>query len=411
MVKDIRISDYGYELPQDRIALHPCEPRDACKLLVHSSQGFISHHTFTELPDLIPKDSLMVCNNTRVIKARLRFQKITGATVEIFCLEPEHPRDYAQMFQAQGSCRWIALVGNMKRWKEGELSMPLTLPDGREATLTARNIGEAPGNGRVIEFAWSPEDVTFATIIEAAGVIPIPPYLNRESEESDSVDYQTVYSKIKGSVAAPTAGLHFTDQILNDVRKQGIDIEELTLHVGAGTFQPVKSEDIGGHPMHTEVFSVNRPLLKKMIDAIRYGREITAVGTTSVRTLESLAWLGDTLINNPDAPLHVSQWQPYESLSPQEILPSLEALLTRMDKEREDSLTASTAIMIAPGYSWRIVDHIVTNFHQPNSTLLLLVASFVSRKGAPADTWRKIYREALQKDYQFLSYGDSSLLL
>lgn len=414
MVKDIRISDYGYDLPQERIALHPCEPRDACRLLVSRADGSMEHLRFTSLPDMLPASSLMVCNNTRVIKARLRFRKPTGATVEIFCLEPEQPRDYAQMFQSRGECRWTALVGNLKRWKEGELTMPLTLPNGTSAILSARNVGEAPGNGRVVEFHWTPAEATFATVIEAAGVIPIPPYLNRESEESDTTDYQTVYSKIKGSVAAPTAGLHFTDAVLASLKDRGIEIEELTLHVGAGTFQPVKAEEIGDHPMHTEVFTVSRALVEKLIDAIAAGRDITAVGTTSVRTLESLPWLGAALEENPDAPLHVGQWQPYtfaKTWKKEDTADALKALLTRMDASGSDSLTASTAIMIAPGYCWRLVDHIVTNFHQPNSTLLLLVASFAGRREGNPDAWRDIYAAALEHDYKFLSYGDSSLLL
>lgn len=411
MVKEIRISDYGYELPQHRIALHPCEPRDACKLLLHAENGEISHHTFSELPDLLPHDSLMVCNNTRVIKARLRFRKPTGAVIEIFCLEPVDPADYALMFQTTGESVWKALVGNLKRWKEDSLSMPLILPDGKELTLYAENIGESSGNARLIRFSWSPAHYPFATVIEAAGVIPIPPYLNRESEETDTIDYQTVYSKIKGSVAAPTAGLHFTDEVLRNLSLKGILSEELTLHVGAGTFQPVKSEEIGEHPMHTESFSISRYLVQRLIDAIRSGKEVTAVGTTSVRTLESLPWLGASLLADPEAPLHVSQWQPYENPKEFDTTTALEALIRRMDSEMTDDLHASTAIMIAPGYSWKLVDHIITNFHQPNSTLLLLVASFVSRNGAPADAWRRIYDSALANDYKFLSYGDSSLLL
>lgn len=414
MVKEIRISDYGYDLPQQRIALHPCEPRDACRLLVNRRDGAIEHLRFRDLPAALPSGSLMVCNNTRVIKARLRFRKSTGAGIEIFCLEPEHPRDYAQMFQSKGSCRWTVLVGNLKRWKDGALTMPLTLADGRAATLSARNVGEASGNGRVVEFSWTPQDATFASVIEAAGVIPIPPYLNRESEDSDTVDYQTVYSKIKGSVAAPTAGLHFTADVLERLAQRGVEVEELTLHVGAGTFQPVKAEEIGDHPMHTEVFSVSRELLESLVSTLRSGRDITAVGTTTVRTLESLPWLGARIAREPDAPLHVSQWQPYEeqtSTTKEAAIAALETLLRRMDSERSDSLTASTAIMIAPGYRWRIVDHIITNFHQPNSTLLLLVASFLERRGGDSGSWRKMYADALAHDYMFLSYGDSSLLL
>lgn len=357
----------------------------------------------------------MVCNNTRVINARLRFRKPTGASIEIFCLEPELPRDYAQMFQSTGSCRWRCLVGNLKRWKGGELTAGVTLADGRELTLSAHNLDEAPGNSRIVEFAWTPADATFADVVEAAGVIPIPPYLNRETESCDSVDYQTIYSRIKGSVAAPTAGLHFTDNVLAGIRDHGVEKRELTLHVGAGTFQPVKAEEIGGHDMHTETFSVSRALLEELAAAVRCGREITAVGTTSVRTLESLPWLGEMLKEAPDAEPHVKQWQAYtdgdEPLTRESTVAALEALIAFLDKENLDTLTASTAIMIAPGYRWRIVDHIITNFHQPHSTLLLLVASFLGRSGGDCNSWREMYADAMENGYMFLSYGDSSLLL
>lgn len=410
MVKEIRISDYAYELPDAAIARHPCEPRDACRLLVRHADGSISHKRFTDLAASLPADSLMVCNNTRVINARLRFRKPTGAIIEIFCLEPETPRDYALMFQTTGRCRWTCLVGNLKRWKEASLSMSLTLADGTPATLSATYVGAAPGNGHIVELEWTPATATFASVIEAAGVIPIPPYLNRESEASDSHDYQTVYSKVKGSVAAPTAGLHFTDAVLDSIRSRGISIEELTLHVGAGTFQPVKSEEIGGHPMHTEVFSVSRRLLRTLADALRSGQEITAVGTTTVRTLESLPWLGQMVMEHPGASLHVEQWQPYTTAYQADTANALEELIAEMERKDADRLTASTAIMIAPGYRWRMVNHIITNFHQPQSTLLLLVASFIGRNGANPDAWRDMYAEALGNGYRFLSYGDSSLL-
>lgn len=414
MVKEIHISDYDYELPDSRIARHPCEPRDACRLLVRGKDGSISHRRFTDLAALLPEGSLMVCNNTRVINARLRFRKPTGATIEIFCLEPEEPRDYAQMFQSHGACRWRCLVGNLKRWKEGALEARVKLADGRDLTLTARNISEAPGNSRIVEFAWTPKDATFADVVEVAGVIPIPPYLNRETESCDSIDYQTVYSRIKGSVAAPTAGLHFTENVLADIERKGVERRELTLHVGAGTFQPVKADEIGGHDMHTETFTVTRALLAELASALRSGRPITAVGTTSVRTLESLPWLAETLSKSPDAEPHVEQWQPYgdtRAISREETAEVLETLVRMLDDRRADTLTASTAIMIAPGYRWRVVDHIITNFHQPHSTLLLLVASFLGRDGDGADSWRNMYAEALSNGYMFLSYGDSSLLL
>ncbi len=408
MVKEIKISDYDYPLPEEKIALHPCTPRDACKLLVRNSNGSIAHDSFTSLPALLPANALMVCNNTRVINARVKMRKATGAEIEIFCLDPVAPRDYALMFQSQGSCSWDALIGNLKRWKEGPLTKELTLADGTTATLTARRGEAKPGNAWCVEFSWTPAHLTFASIIDAAGYIPIPPYLNRASEEVDSVDYQTVYSKIKGSVAAPTAGLHFTPAILNEIKSRGIDIEELTLHVGAGTFQPVKCLEIGSHPMHTETFCVTAALIEKLIAALESGSPIVAVGTTSVRTLESLPYIGRHIAIGSENPLHVSQWEAYQEGASFSTIESLQALL-RYINEQGESLNASTAIMIAPGFSWRLVSTIVTNFHQPQSTLLLLVASFLSRNGR-AEEWKEIYREALERDYRFLSYGDSCLL-
>lgn len=412
MVQDIRIADFDYPLPDEQIARHPCEPRDGCRLLVRREPGMAQHHIFTELPGLMPAGALMVCNNTRVINARIRMRKPTGAQIEIFCLEPCSPRDYAQAFAAQGEGEWICLVGNLKKWKEGALEKRLTLPDGRELTLQATLEGEAPGRAHRVRFRWSPADITFATMIEMAGFIPIPPYLCRESEQTDSVDYQTVYSRIEGSVAAPTAGLHFTDRVLDDLEKAGIERRELTLHVGAGTFQPVKSEQIGNHPMHTEVVSITEDLLDALIDAKRRGRPVIAVGTTSVRTLESLPLLGRHLMQDREgAPgnLHVEQWEAY-SISDFDTVEALEALKQYMDSEGMAALTASTAIMIAPGFPWRMTDGMVTNFHQPQSTLLLLVSSFLERRGTPEE-WKELYGEALSRGYRFLSYGDAMLLL
>ena len=400
---DIRIADFDYILPEARIASHPCEPRDACRLLVREEAGHASHHVFTDLPDLLPPGSLMVCNNTRVINARIRIRKSTGAEIEIFCLEPEEPRDYAQAFQAQGTCRWVCLVGNVKRWKSGALTKDCVSASGVPFTLSASLGGEAKGGARLITFSWTPESLSFAEVIAAAGFIPIPPYLCRHSEESDSVDYQTVYSKIKGPVAAPTAGLHFTDKVLEDIRKRDVEIRELTLHVGAGTFQPVKCDAIGGHPMHTETVCVDRALLQTLIDALETGRPVTAVGTTTVRTLESLPHLG----RSPET-LHISQWDAYkEDFDTAE---ALRALAAYMDSRELDHLTATTAIMIAPGFKWRVVDSIVTNFHQPQSTLLLLVASWMEYHGGYRTEWKGLYEEALRLGYRFLSYGDSMYL-
>lgn len=400
---DIRIADYDYNLPDPQIARHPCEPRDACRLLVRRAPGLAEHHVFTDLPGLLPAGSLMVCNNTRVINARIRMRKPTGAEIEIFCLEPDEPRDYAQAFQARGRCRWVCLVGNVKRWKSGDLHKECVAADGTPFTLTATLGPEAPGRARFVSFGWQPDTLTFADVIAAAGYIPIPPYLCRPSEETDSVDYQTVYSKIKGSVAAPTAGLHFTDSVLESIRARGVEIRELTLHVGAGTFQPVKSDTIGDHPMHTETVCIDRPLLATLIDALECGRKITAVGTTTVRTLESLPHLGRRLDT-----LHVGQWDAYADDF--DTLESLRALAAYMDTNTLDHLTATTAIMIAPGYRWRVVDSVVTNFHQPQSTLLLLVASWLDAHGGAPGEWHAHYDEAVRLGYRFLSYGDSMYL-
>lgn len=425
-IKNIKIEDFDYPLPDDRIAVHPLAVRDACKLLV-SDRGAISHHVFSELPGLIPQGTLLVMNNTRVINARMEFFRASGARIEIFLLEPLCPRDYAVAFQTRNSCTWQCMVGNLKKWKDEWLEKKLDI-GGREVVLKAFRRNPLPGNSHAVEFQWSDPDVTFASIVEAAGAIPIPPYLNRDSEESDATDYQTVYSRIRGSVAAPTAGLHFTPQLLDTLRAGGVATREVTLHVGAGTFQPVKSDDIGAHPMHTEVFEVEIELLRTLIRALGDNRKIVAVGTTTVRTLESLPLLGLQLMRG-DESLKVSQWEAYSILdggnAPQgdsrmdgkRILPvetticALRTLEEYMEKNGEQRLTASTAIMIAPGFPWRIVGGMVTNFHQPRSTLLLLVSSMLDGDNMTDPLWRKIYKEALDHDYRFLSYGDACLFL
>ena len=411
-IRNIRIADFDYALPDEKIPRHPLRERDSCKLLVSRPDGSIEHHHFSELPELLPYDSVLVCNDTRVINARIHFEKLTGSRIEVFLLEPISPADYVLMFQAVGSCRWGCLVGNLKRWKEGPLRKELKI-DGKTVTLTAHKVKPLEGNGWEIVFEWDDQEMTFATVVDAAGYIPIPPYLKRDSEAADSEDYQTVYARVQGSVAAPTAGLHFTPELFDRLRATGVEIVPLTLHVGAGTFQPVKSETIGDHPMHTEAFSVNRESLEKLIEAKKLGRKITAVGTTSVRTLESLPYLGtDILAGKED--LHVDQWQPYDAdrqMSGDGVA-KLRAILDYMDSRGLDTLTASTSIMIAPGFQWRIVDVMVTNFHQPQSTLLLLVSSFLDRNGeSTGKQWRKIYKEALENDYRFLSYGDACLFL
>jgi len=408
-IKNIHIEDFDYPLPDERIARHPLAVRDACKLLV-SDSGKISHHIFSELPQLIPSGTLLVMNNTRVINARMEFFRASGARIEIFLLEPLQPRDYAVAFQTCHTCIWQCMVGNLKKWKDEWLEKKLVI-DGKEVMLKAIRHNPLPGNAHEVEFRWSDPDVTFASIVEAAGAIPIPPYLKRESEESDSTDYQTVYSRIRGSVAAPTAGLHFTPELLDQLRNKGVETREVTLHVGAGTFQPVKSEDIGGHPMHTEVFEVEKDLVRTLRESLEKGRKVMAVGTTTVRTLESLPILGIQLLNGEES-LKIDQWEAYEEKALAiDTIKALKALEQYMEKREEERLTASTAIMIAPGFKWRIVSGMVTNFHQPQSTLLLLVSSLLDGDNLQNPLWRKIYKEALERNYRFLSYGDACLFV
>ncbi|MDE7413511.1 MAG: S-adenosylmethionine:tRNA ribosyltransferase-isomerase [Muribaculaceae bacterium] len=411
LVKEIKILDFDYPLPDERIARHPLEKRDECKLLVSHPDGKISHKSFLHLPDLLPADSILVCNDTRVINARIAFRKETGSRIEIFLLEPLSPADYLLMFQATGECKWSCLVGNLKRWKENPLRKDLEIGD-KKVVLEAWRHESREGNAHTIEFRWNDPEITFASVVDAAGYIPIPPYLKRDSESSDAEDYQTIYARFKGSVAAPTAGLHFTPHLFDRIRERGIEILPLTLHVGAGTFQPVKSEEIGGHPMHTETFSVTIDLIDKLIAAKKDGKEITAVGTTSVRTLESLPYLGAAL-EAGDESLTVKQWWPYGDNCPFPLSSTIEALEAIRDfmKERNlPSLTGATSIMIAPGFEWRITDVMVTNFHQPQSTLLLLVSSFLDREPKESPRWKALYEQALKLDYRFLSYGDACLL-
>ena len=345
----------------------------------------------------------MIFNNTKVIQARMHFRKETGALIEVFLLEPIVPADYEQMFQTTKSCTWACLVGNLKKWKEGALTRQFKVGD-REVTLRAVRRGEKH-TSQLVEFEWDNDQVSFAEIIDVAGELPIPPYLNRETQESDKTTYQTVYSKIKGSVAAPTAGLHFTDRVLADLDAHGIDREELTLHVGAGTFKPVKSEMIEGHEMHTEYICVHRQTVEKLI---RHDGCAIAVGTTSVRTLESLYYMGLRLSKNPgltEEQLHINQWEPYEVKADISAVESMKAILAWLDRNETNTLHSSTQIIIAPGYQYKIVKMLVTNFHQPQSTLLLLVSALVN------GDWHKIYDYALGHDFRFLSYGDSSLLI
>ena len=400
--QEIRIEDYNYSLPDERIAKFPLPKRDESKLLLYRN-GEISESIFKHITDYLPQNSLMVFNNTRVIQARLLFQKETGARIEIFCLEPIEPHDYALIFQETRRCSWTCLVGNLKKWKEGTLSKTIFIKD-QPVVLTADK-KKSHGDTHLIEFTWDNETYTFADILDAAGVLPIPPYLHRETEKSDLQTYQTVYSKIKGSVAAPTAGLHFTSEVLADIDARGIGREEVTLHVGAGTFKPVKSDTIEGHEMHTEYISVSRNLIDELS---RTDRRVIAVGTTSVRTLESLYYIGKMLEHNPNIlpdSLSVGQWQPYDGSEEIDSRQSLRNIVEYLDRRNMDRLVTATQIIIAPGYRYHIVQGMITNFHQPQSTLLLLVSAFVNGR------WREIYDYALSHDFRFLSYGDSSLLL
>lgn len=411
--KHIRISDYNYDLPDERIAKFPISQRDHSKLLVYR-HGEVSDDVFHHLHDYLPDGALMIFNNTKVIQARLHFRKETGALIEVFLMEPAAPTDYELMFQTAGHCSWLCMIGNLKKWKEGSLRRDFVIK-GNTLTLSATmRRGETHGVGGTnywVDFDWDNANVSFAEILEAVGELPIPPYLNRATEESDKTTYQTVYSKIKGSVAAPTAGLHFTESVLADLDAHGIDREEVTLHVGAGTFKPVKSLEIEGHQMHTEYIVVHRRSLEKLL---RHNCQAIAVGTTSVRTIESLYYMGVRLVDNPDfaeEDLHVNQWDPYEQgadgglvrgVTPAQ---AIQAIVDYLDRNGLESLHSSTQIIIAPGYTYKIVKMLVTNFHQPQSTLLLLVSAFLN------GDWKKVYDYALSHEFRFLSYGDSSLLI
>lgn len=399
-ITDIKIEEFNYPLPDDRIAKHPLANRDECLLLVRNSDGMLSKHKFYELPGLLPKDAMLIYNNTKVINARIRMTKPSGASIEIFCLEPVTPSDYAVSFAQTSGCSWLCFVGNSKRWKSGDLVLPLTVGS-HAVNLTATRI-EKQENASIVQFSWDNPEVTFSEIIDVAGEIPIPPYLNRHTEPSDSSDYQTVFSHIEGSVAAPTAGLHFTDRVLEDIDRLGIPRRELTLHVGAGTFQPVKSDTIGSHMMHSEFISVPKVLVE---DLATTERKPFAVGTTSVRTLESLYHIGCMLEEGVEIN-EVPQWYPYSSSHPN--LPMRDAMrniVKYLERNNLTKLVASTRIIIAPGYNYKVVKGIVTNFHQPQSTLLLLVSAFTR------GDWRNMYDFALQNEFRFLSYGDACLLL
>ncbi|MEA4850370.1 MAG: S-adenosylmethionine:tRNA ribosyltransferase-isomerase [Paludibacter sp.] len=398
----IYIDEYNYPLPDERIAKYPLTKRDASKLLVYKN-GEITESVFSSISDFLPHNALLVYNNTRVIQARLLFKKDTGAHIEVFCLEPLQPADYAQSLGSTTECVWKCMIGNLKKWKEGKLSKQIELA-GEKCTFTAERL-QTEGNTHCVKFSWDNAAIHFADILENAGELPIPPYLHRKTEESDLTTYQTVYSKIKGSVAAPTAGLHFTEDVFEGLKPKQITIEEVTLHVGAGTFQPVKTRDIAEHHMHTEVISVQRSTIENLLKQLG---NIVAVGTTSVRTLESLYYIGSSPLNPPKGDLHVlhvDQWAPYQTKDKLTTREALQNIIDYLETNNLTTLHAETQIMIKPGYKFRVVDGMITNFHQPKSTLLLLVSAFVG------GNWKQIYDYALENDFRFLSYGDSSLLL
>lgn len=413
-IKEIKIEDFDYPLPDERIARHPLQKRDACRMLFSDDGGNISHRHFHELPELLKADTLIVANETKVINARIEFFKETGSRIEIFLLEPLSPEDYALNFASDGPCTWSCMVGNRKRWKSGRLIKEITVRGLEKPVKFTASLGnELPGNSWEVTFDWDAPGVSFATMVEEAGEIPIPPYLNRKSEASDTDDYQTVYSRIEGSVAAPTAGLHFTPEVMERLREKGIDFARVLLHVGAGTFQPVKSETIGDHPMHRESIIISRELVERLLAALENGEEILAVGTTTVRTLESLPYLGLKLRDGKLSAdeITVDQWMPYDdAYKDLNVTEALKWILDYFNRSDTDQLQTSTSIMIAPGFKWRLVGHLITNFHQPKSTLLLLVSSFLNPTGSDSEQWKKIYNEALGNEYRFLSYGDACLL-
>ena len=417
-MEEILIEEYNYPLPDERIAKYPLAERDQSKLLVYR-EGEVSEDKFYRVGEYVPTGSLLIYNNTRVIQARLEFHKeagdeairligdkARGARIEIFCLEPLEPHDYQLSLGSTEGCTWKCMIGNAKKWKSGALSQPVILPSGKEVRLWAEK-GEQTGNTFSVRFSWEGASVSFAEILDAVGELPIPPYLNRKTEESDKTTYQTVYSRIKGSVAAPTAGLHFTDNVLNGLRERGVKTAEVTLHVGAGTFQPVKVADANQHTMHTEIIAVPKATIQTIIENLGH---IVAVGTTSMRTLESLYFLGEQFYTRHmtqdigHLTYSVSQFEPYEKDHALSTREALQAIVDHLEQIGEEVLHAETQIMIKPGYICHVVDQLITNFHQPKSTLLLLVSAFVG------GDWHRIYDYALANDFRFLSYGDSSIL-
>ncbi len=401
-VFNLNVQALDYPLPNERIARYPLPQRDQSKLLVWRN-GNICDTEFRSLADFLPAKSLLIFNNTKVIRARLMFQKHTGAQIEIFCLDPVEPADYQLAFQQTSQCTWSCMIGNLKKWKNEILEKAVTV-NGQAIRFRAEK-GLQHDATLQVHFSWDNPEADFASLIEAAGVLPIPPYLHRETEASDLERYQTIYSKIKGSVAAPTAGLHFTDGVFQSLKEKQIGWDEVTLHVGAGTFRPVKSNTIVNHEMHSEQIYVSRKLIEKLL----MNREkLIAVGTTSIRTLESLYWIGIKLLREPSqllGKLHIEQWAPYKEATDISKEQALEAILSVMTKQNLAAVSASTQIIIVPGYQFRLVDGMITNFHQPKSTLLLLISAYLG------DAWKQIYEHALNNNYRFLSYGDSNLYL
>ncbi len=398
----IFIDDYDYPLPEERIAKYPLAQRDASKLLVYR-EGVLTDTVFSNVGSYLSAGDLLVVNNTRVIHARLHFATASGALVEIFLLEPIAPAEYEQMFVCRGTCRWQCLVGNSRRWKDDTLTA--TFPFAAGALTLHAQRGAACGRAYEITLSWQPAEQTFAEVLALAGELPLPPYLKRAAEQSDELSYQTVYAHRDGSVAAPTAGLHFTPAVLDALAQRGIECQALTLHVGAGTFLPVKSDEIHNHAMHTERIEVPLALLEALI---AHKGAAVAVGTTSVRVLESLYYLGLHVLragSSGTPVLHVEQWEPYAPAPAVETLPALEALVAFLRARSLSTLYATTQLMIIPGFRYRLVRAMITNFHQRRSTLLLLVAAFIG------DAWRDVYSHALAHDYRFLSYGDACLFI
>lgn len=399
-IKSIDISTYDYPLPNEQIALYPLPERNKSRLLIYHPP-IIKESTFEYIAEQVSSDALLVFNNSRVIAARLLFKKATGATIEVFCLEPYSPSEYSQSLSTTKKCLWRCLVRNIKKWHHEELTLATTV-DEKPIELKASLI-ESDANGAIVAFEWSGHQCTFADILKAVGELPIPPYLKRKSEESDLINYQTVYSKIEGSVAAPTAGLHFTTADLEKLTQAGVTFSEVTLHVGAGTFKPVKSDAIGQHHMHSEYVLVSKRTVELLLTKLNH---IIAVGTTSMRTLESLYHIGVMLHNNPNlSSFRVEQWQPYsQHANAISVSQSLQNILSWLEKAQQDFINFHTQILIAPGYKFQVVNGLITNFHQPRSTLLLLVSAFVG------EDWQRVYQYALDNHFRFLSYGDSSIL-